>query len=121
MTTKGPILLFDGECNLCDRMVSFIIRHDASRSIRFSSLQSETGKFLLGRYGISEGFSDTVVYIRGNKPFLRSSAVLNILKDLGGKWSLFYGFIIIPKFIRDFFYNIVASLRYKLFGKKAYC
>ena len=62
-----------------------------------------------------------MVYIKENKYYTRSSAVLNILKDLGGGWSLFYGFIIVPEFIRDFFYNVIARIRYRIFGKKVSC
>ena len=77
----------------------------------FSSLQSDTGKSLLAQYGLPEGYLKSVVYIKENKYYTRSSAVLNILKDLGGVWSLFYGFIIVPVFIRDFFYNVIAGIQ----------
>ena len=121
MITKGSILLFDGVCNLCDSLVGFVIRHDRSKKIIFSSLQSENGKSLLAQYGLPAGYLKSVVYIKENKYYTRSSAVLNILKDLGGGWSLFYGFIIIPVFIRDFIYNIIAGIRYRIFGKKISC
>ena len=121
MITKGSILLFDGVCNLCDSLVGFVIRHDRSKKIIFSSLQSENGKSLLAQYGLPAGYLKSVVYIKENKYYTRSSAVLNILKDLGGGWSLFYGFIIIPVFIRDFLYNIIAGIRYRIFGKKISC
>jgi len=121
MITKEPILLFDGVCNLCDSFVSFIIRHDTSKMIMFSSLQSDTGKSLLVKSGLPMDYIKSVVYIKGNRYYTRSSAVLNILKDLGGRWRLFYGFVIIPGFIRDFLYYIVAVIRYRIFGKKAIC
>ena len=84
-------------------------------------LQSDTGKSLLAAYGLPAGYLKSVVYIKENKYYTRSSAVLNILKDLGGVWSLFYGFIIVPVFIRDFFYNFIAGIRYRIFGKKVSC
>ena len=121
MNIKESILLFDGVCNLCDSLVSFVIRHDRAKMIMFSSLQSDTGKSLLAAYGLPEGYIKSVVYIKENKYYTRSSAVLNILKDLGGVWSLFYGFIIVPVFIRDFFYNVIAGIRYRIFGKKVSC
>jgi predicted DCC family thiol-disulfide oxidoreductase YuxK len=64
---------------------------------------------------------DSVVYISGDKYFVKSLAVLHILRELGGGWRLLYSFIIIPDFIRDFFYNLIASNRYKIFGKKETC
>ena len=121
MNRKGPILLFDGDCNLCDRVVNFVLRHDTSKAIKFSSLQSDTGRSLIELCGLSPGYHKSVVYIKENKYFVRSAAVLNILRDLGGPWSLFYGLIIIPSFILDFFYIIIASLRYRIFGKRQIC
>ena len=121
MITKRSVLLFDGVCNLCDSLVGFVIRHDRSGKILISSLQSDTGKSLLAQYGLPEGYLKSVVYIKETKYYIRSAAVLNILKDLGGVWSLFYGFIIVPVFIRDFFYNVIAGIRYRIFGKKVSC
>ena len=121
MITKRSILLFDGVCNLCDSFVGFVIKHDRSMKIMFSSLQSGTGKSLLTEYGLPEGYLKSVVYIKENKYYTRSSAVLNILKDLAGGWSLFYGFIIVPVFIRDFLYIVIAGIRYRIFGKKVSC
>ena len=121
MITKGSVLLFDGVCNLCNSLVGFVVRHDRSKKIVFSSLQSDTGKSLLAAYGLPAGYIKSVVYIKENKYYTRSSAVLNILKDLGGVWSLFYGFIIVPVFIRDFLYNVTAGIRYRIFGKKVSC
>lgn len=121
MITKGSVLLFDGVCNLCDSLVGFVIRHDSSKKIMLYSFQSDTGKALLAAYGLPAGYLKSVVYIKENKSYIRSSAVLNILKDIGGGWSLFYGFIIVPFFIRDFLYNVIAGLRYRIFGKKESC
>jgi predicted DCC family thiol-disulfide oxidoreductase YuxK len=121
MNIRGPILLFDGDCNLCDFMVSFVIRHDTSKKIRFSPLHSDTGKSLLERCGLSGDYSKSAVYIKDNKYFIRSSAILNIFKDLGGRWSLLYGLIIVPALLRDFLYNIIARLRHRIFGKRISC
>lgn len=121
MEQTNPILLFDGVCNLCNGLVKFIIRRDKSQRIRFASLQSASGKSLLIKSGLSPDVLDSVAYIKGEKIFLRSSAILMLLKDMGGGWKLFYGFIIIPSFIRDFFYNLIAGTRYKIFGKSESC
>jgi predicted DCC family thiol-disulfide oxidoreductase YuxK len=121
MTTDRPILLFDGVCNLCGSAVSFIKRHDTSKIIMFSPLQSDKARLLLVRYGLPMDYTKSMDYIKENKYYINSSAVLNILRDLGGGWSLFYGFVIIPEFIRDFMYNILARIRYRVFGKTFVC
>lgn len=114
-------VLFDGNCNLCNGLVSFIKKRDNRKSFHLVSLQSEEGRGVLLASGLRETDSDTAVYIKNGRTFLRSSAVLNILKDLGGTWKILYVFIIIPPFIRDFFYRLIAHNRYRLFGKRDSC
>jgi predicted DCC family thiol-disulfide oxidoreductase YuxK len=121
MNTRGSILLFDGDCNLCDSLVRFIITHDRSKEIMFLPLDSVTGRSFLRKLGLPEDYLKSVVYIKENEYYIRSSAVLNILYDLGGGWRLFYGFVIIPEFIRDIFYNIIVRIRYRVFRKKISC
>lgn len=115
------IILFDGLCNLCNGSVQFIIKRDRLEVFKFASLQSEIGQSLLKQYGIQNDKIDSIVYIKDDKCLICSSAVLNILKDLGGIWRLWYGFIIIPKCIRDSAYNAIAKSRYKVFGKRESC
>ena len=121
MNNNEKILLFDGICNLCNNLVFFIIKRDPKSQFKFAALQSETGKLLLKKYILESNNLNTVVYIKGEKYFLKSTAILNIIKDLGGYWKLFYAFIIIPKFIRDFIYDLIAKSRYRIFGKKESC
>jgi predicted DCC family thiol-disulfide oxidoreductase YuxK len=116
MNNSDPILLFDGVCNLCNGLVRFIEKRDNNGRIRFVPLQSDTGKSLLLMAGLSPDSIDT-----GEKILFKSAAVLNLLKSMGGGWRLFYCLIIIPPFIRDLFYNLIAKNRYKLFGKRESC
>lgn len=121
MDDNRPVLLYDGVCNLCNGMVRFVIRWDRKKEIQFASLQSETGKSYLEELGLPTDDFDTLVYLKAGKHFIRSSAVLEVLKDMGGFWRLFYIFIIIPSCLRDLVYRIVAWLRYRVFGKRDTC
>lgn len=115
------IVLFDGVCNLCNRLIRFIIKRDPKAIFRFAALQSKTGQELLMQMKLPMNDMDSVVYISEEEYFFRSSAILHILHDLGGVWKLFYAFIVIPSFCRDFIYSIVAKTRYKVFGKRETC
>lgn len=64
---------------------------------------------------------NSVVYQDGNFFYIRSDAVLEILKKTGGIWKLFYAFKIIPKPARDWLYELIAKNRYSLFGKSDSC
>lgn len=106
-------VLYDGECTMCSNQVKFITDHKGDGRFHPVPLQSEEGRRLLRSAGLSDTDLDTIVYKKDARYLTRSSAVLNILKDMGGGWKLLYGFIIIPAFIRDFFYNLVARNRHR--------
>lgn len=117
----SAIILFDGVCNFCNGSVNFIIERDRKGYFKFTPLQSETGGKLLAEHGIDKAKTDSVILIEDGKTFMYSTAALKIARNLGGAWSWFYGFIIVPRFLRDFFYKFFAKYRYKLFGKQDAC
>ncbi len=116
-----PLMLFDGVCNLCNNSVQFIIERDPQAHLQFASLQSNTGQALLKKFQLPTDDFDTFVLIENDRAFTRSSGALKAVRHLKGLWPLLYGFIIIPKPIRDFFYNLVARNRYRWFGKQEHC
>ncbi len=117
MIDKKHIILFDGECNFCSFWVKYVIKRDKKDVFRFTPLQSEIGQDYLNQFGIDVAI-ESVVLIEDNNYYTKSTAAFRILRILGGLRSIFYGFIIVPAFIRDFFYDIIAGARYKLFGQK---
>jgi predicted DCC family thiol-disulfide oxidoreductase YuxK len=89
--------------------------------IKFAPLQSPLGKYYCKKHELSVNDVNSVVYIEGEKHFLKSSAILHLFKVLNGGWKLLYCLIIIPGFIRDFFYDLVAHNRYRIFGRVDSC
>lgn len=115
------IILFDGVCNLCNTSVNFVIKHDRKRWFKFAPLQSERGQTLLKAHHLPTEDFDTFILIQERKSFTKSTAALQVLKNLGGLWQLVYVFIIIPRPMRDFVYQLIAKNRYRWFGKRAAC
>src|SRR3954468_20764691 len=110
---KNPVILFDGLCNLCSSVVQFVVKHDPKHQFRFASLQSEFGQKLMKDFGLPvDQFHSFILFEDGNI-YTRSSGALRVAKKLNGGWSLLYGFIIVPGFIRDSVYNLIARKRYK--------
>ena len=116
-----PIVLFDGVCNLCNGAVQFIIRHDKKEKFLFASLQSEIGKRILSSNNLSRDDLKTFLLIEDDKVYTKSTAALRVIKQLNGVISILYTFNVIPKFIRDSIYDLVARNRYNWFGKKDEC
>jgi predicted DCC family thiol-disulfide oxidoreductase YuxK len=118
---QHSIILFDGVCNLCNGAVQFVIKRDNKNQFLFASLQSEEGKQILEDNNFSANKSDSFLLVEDGKVYERSTAALRVLKNLSGLRSLLYGFIIVPKFIRDSVYNWIAKNRYQRFGRKDEC
>jgi predicted DCC family thiol-disulfide oxidoreductase YuxK len=94
---------------------------DKNNYFKFGALQSEAGQKLLEEHHLATDSFDTLILVEGERIYNRSTAALRIAKKLSGLWPIFYGFIVVPKFIRDPIYNLIAKNRYKMFGKKETC
>ncbi len=112
------LVLFDGVCNLCNKSVQFIVRHDPGERFVFASIQSPFGQHMIRKFGLEK--EDSIILIRGNKSFIRSTAVLEIARYLKGMKYL-YGFIIVPAFLRNLIYRFISRVRYRWFGKREEC
>jgi predicted DCC family thiol-disulfide oxidoreductase YuxK len=109
------ILLFDAECILCNKSVQYIIKHDTKKQFRFASLQSEIGQQLLTENQLGTKDLSTVVYINKSIVYTKSTAAIRVFAQLGILHKFAILFLIVPKFMRDFCYNLVAANRHKLF------
>jgi predicted DCC family thiol-disulfide oxidoreductase YuxK len=118
---NNPIVLFDGVCNLCNSSVQFLIKNDKKNILLFASLQSEAGQALLKKFDLPTNVFNSFVLVDGEQIYLRSSAALKVASYLGGFWKVLQVLWIIPRFVRDGVYNLIAKNRYKWFGKKTEC
>jgi len=114
------IILFDGVCHFCQKNVQFIIKHDPNALFQFASLQSPIGKKLLDEFNVPP-HEDSLILLENDRYYSKSSAALRISKQLTTIWKLLYLLIVIPKPIRDVFYNIIAKNRYTWFGRSNEC
>jgi len=116
-----PVIIFDGICNLCCGWIQYLIRKDKTMKFRFASIQSKTGQKLLNADHQQYKMMESILYLKDNQFFQESTAVLEILIDLGGFWKIVAVLKLIPKPIRDYFYQLIAKRRYRYFGKRSTC
>ncbi|MBD3108814.1 DUF393 domain-containing protein [Bacillus sp. AGMB 02131] len=116
----NKIILFDGDCNFCNKSINFIIKRDSKNLFKFARLQGVIGKSLLNQHNLKSDLS-SLILIDNKKVYDKSSAVLNILKSLGSFYALLYLFIFVPKPLRDFLYSLFAKYRYKFWGSSDFC
>ncbi len=116
------LILFDGVCNLCNRAVQFIIKHDKKDVFRFASLQSSAGAQFVKDRGIDSQLVDSIILIvPGVAYYIKSAAALRIAYQFGGLWKALKIFEWLPARLRDALYDMIAKNRYKWFGKKESC
>jgi predicted DCC family thiol-disulfide oxidoreductase YuxK len=116
-----PVLFFDGHCHLCNRAVRFVVRHDHRGCFLFAPLQSAAGRNLPVSMRSDGGSSGFVVLAFRGRYYRRSDAALHTFRLLGGLWPVFFAAIVLPRFLRDAVYNLVARNRYRWFGRNDTC
>jgi predicted DCC family thiol-disulfide oxidoreductase YuxK len=121
LISEHPVILFDGVCNLCNGAVQFIIRRDKRNIFRFASLQSGAAKKLLSSVEMPPDRLDSIILIRNHRVYRESDAAVEIAREFSGGWKLLSWFRILPKFLRDPMYRLIARNRYRLFGKRDVC
>ena len=114
------VVFFDGVCNLCNGTVDFIIEHDEAGYFRFASLQSDFARSALPPGDVA-GEPSSIVLREEGVLYRRSTAALRIARRLGGPWPLMYALIVVPAPIRDLVYRLIASYRYRWFGRAEVC
>jgi len=115
------VILFDGVCKLCNTWSQFIIKVDTQQRFKLCSVQSPEGQSILRHFEMPTDHFDTMLYVEGNQCFDKSDAFLNVITKLRMPWCLLYLFKIIPRGLRNWFYDRIALNRYNLFGKYDSC
>lgn len=114
-------MLFDAECVLCSANAKFILTHDKAARFRLASTQGEVGASLFRQHGLDPTDPVSMLVIDGATVRRDSDAVLSIYKGLGYPWRLISVLRVVPPALRDPVYRLVASNRYRWFGKRASC
>ncbi|RYG18566.1 MAG: DUF393 domain-containing protein [Chitinophagaceae bacterium] len=115
------VIFFDGVCNLCNASVQFVIARDSKNYFKFAALQSDLAVSKLANYSLQVKQGDSFVLLENGKVYEQSTAALRVAKRLSGLWPLLYAFIVVPPFIRNWVYKVIARNRYKWFGKQESC
>jgi len=118
---SNPVVLFDGECVLCNYSVNFLLNNNTKENLLFTNLQSKAAKSLLKTYGLEEKKFDSIVLIELDKVYIKSAASFQICTHLPYPYKALTIFKYFPLQITDRIYELIARNRYKWFGKKEKC
>jgi len=126
LSEGAHLVLYDGVCGLCSRLLQFLLKHDRRAVFSFASLQSEVGKTMVERLGGNPN-ELTSFHVLANyraddaQMFSRSKAALFVAGELGWPWKMAVLMRILPNVILDHVYNVVARNRYRVFGRYEQC
>lgn len=115
------IIFFDGECNLCNGFVQFVLIHEQEPNFKFSSLQSEFAQSFFKQHHFESVSIDSVVVYHNKQFYWKSKAAFVVITGLKSPYKWLRLFKFIPAFLADFIYNIIAKHRYKIWGKTNLC
>ena len=121
MNDEPAVVLYDGVCGFCNASVQFIIKRDPNKRFRFAPLQSDVGRELAAAHGIDAERLDGLVLIENGSASIKSTAALRIARRLRRPWPVVAALFIVPRVIRDWFYDRFAERRYRWFGKIDAC
>jgi len=120
VNVPGPIVLYDGECGLCNRSVKFLIKRDGGQ-LYYAPLQGETAAALREQFPEIPTTLESVVLVEDGKVRLRSKAFLYGAKFLTTPWRWAYYLRWLPAFLLDLGYRVIARIRYRVWGKYDTC
>lgn len=119
LVSPHPIFVFDGYCVLCSTGASFIMRHDPQGKVRFLSAQSPLGQAVYSHFELP--IDASYLLITNSGTFTKTTGFFKLADILGGWFKLGKAFWLVPRVLRDWIYDRVATNRYWLFGKSEQC
>ncbi len=120
------LVLYDGVCGLCNRLLQFLLTHDRRAVFALAALQSEVGKRTVARFG-GDPTELTSFYVVANyrghdaRMLGRSRAALFVANELGWPWRIALALRVLPTAILEAGYDLIARHRYRMFGRYEQC
>lgn len=118
---ERALVIFDGQCLLCDGSVRFLLRHDRSRRYDFATTSSANGSRWLRDSGLDPADPTSFLLVESGRVSQASDAVLRVLTGLGGGWRAFGALRLVPRGLRDALYRMIARNRHRWFGRSDTC
>lgn len=119
--TPPTIIVFDGDCAVCNGWVGLLARVDRHAAFEFVPAQCPRGGRLLRAAGLAAQDLDTILVLEGERRLVRSNAILHAMTRLGGGWRVLAVVRIVPRPLRDLAYRLFARSRYRVFGRATAC
>lgn len=123
---NSPVLLYDGLCGFCNGAVQFVLKRDRRSRLQYATLQGDFAREVTARHPELAGI-DSLVLVETDartgqeRVYIRSAGALRTARYLDGAWPLTRVFLVVPRPVRDWAYDLFAKWRYRLFGRYDSC
>lgn len=114
-----PVIFFDGYCNLCNGAIQWIIQKDSQEHFYFAPINSNYANDYLSDKSLTS--VDSIVLFDKGQVYIKSTAAVHIARKLPYPFRLLGLLRFIPRFVRDFVYDLIAKYRYSIWGKRQQC
>jgi predicted DCC family thiol-disulfide oxidoreductase YuxK len=120
---RQPVLLFDGECGLCNGVVLFMLRHDHAGRLHFATLQSAPGQDYLKLHGLPTSDFGSLVFVPNwshqelGAFLIRTDGAIAAFAELDKPWRALSALRVVPRVLRDAIYKLISKTRYAIFGQ----
>ncbi len=116
---EPPVLIYDGNCGLCNAAVRFILRNERQKELFFLRRGSSKAQQILQSYGCED--CDSLLLIANGKLYRYSDAAIRVGKHMGGWWKISMLALAVPAPLRNLIYRLVAANRHRFyFGNSCY-
>jgi predicted DCC family thiol-disulfide oxidoreductase YuxK len=119
-TSPYGLILFDGVCVLCSRGCRFVNKRDRRGYFRYVPIQQAEGRAIAQQLGIDPDRPNSFAFVAKGRASVKSEAALRIARELPW-WGWVSVFLLVPRTVRDWVYDLIARNRYRWFGRTEVC
>lgn len=116
-----PVMVFDGACNLCQGWVKFSLARNSKGNLHYLAAQSPLGQQFLQQHNLPHLQFESFYFVEGGKIYQKSQGYLRMIKHLRAPWPWLRVFGVLPRWFLDPLYDIIATNRYRWFGRSELC
>lgn len=121
MSPSSPIVVFDGECGLCNGFVAWLVRHDAGARFLLAGSAGEVGRAVVERAGLDAAITQSTLLVWDGAAHLRSDAIVAVARGLPWPWRAAVALRWVPRPLRDGVYRWVAARRPRVEAEDPSC
>jgi len=121
VSDTSPIVVFDGECALCNGFVAWLVTHDPRGHFRIAGSAGDVGAAVVAAAGLDSQITASTLLVWDGKAHVRSAAIIAVARGLPWPWRAIAGIRVVPRVLRDAAYGFIATRRPRMSADDPAC